>query len=212
MGKKQMAQLNFFDYVIGISIGSIAAQYALVSDVSIEEGITAMLVMSSFSIAISYISVKSYKGRKILDGTPSILIENGKIINKNLQKAKLNINDLLEECRQKNIFDISEIEFAILESSGRLSIQVKSQDRPLKPRDIKIPTTYEGLCANIIIDGKIIENHLAAINQDKNWLNKELSKQNIKNQNQILLAYLDTKGTLHIHKKNNNKPKVDFIE
>jgi len=97
MGKKQMAQLSFFDYVVGISIGSIASEYAVVRDIHLSEGLTALIVFTLFSLVLSYISVKSYCGRKILDGSPSILIENGKIQESTLKKAKININDLLEE-------------------------------------------------------------------------------------------------------------------
>ena len=212
MGKKQMSQLNFFDYVIGITIGSIASEYAVVRDIHLAEGLTALVVVSLFSILFSYVSVKSYKGRKILDGTPSILIENGRILERNMQKEKLNINDLLEECRQKNIFDIADVEFAILETSGRLSILPKSQNRPLTPGDMQIPTTYEGLCANVIIDGKVIEKHLTAINLDMPWLYTELSSQGITDFSAVLLAYVDNTGMLHAHVKNSDIPKVNFIE
>jgi len=212
MGKKQMAQLNFFDYVIGITIGSVASEYAVVRDIHIAEGLTALIVITLFSIIFSRISVKSYRGRKILDGTPVILIENGKIIGSNLQKSKLNINDLLEECRQKNIFELSEVEFAILETSGRLSIQPKSQNRPLTPKDMHIPTKYEGLCANVVIDGNIIEEHLEAIHLDTAWLHAELDKQGVANYAAVLLAYVDSVGVLHIHMKDSGVPKVDFID
>ncbi|MCL1843063.1 MAG: DUF421 domain-containing protein [Defluviitaleaceae bacterium] len=205
MGKKQMAQLNFFDYVIGISIGSIAAEYAVVRSVQLAEGLTALVIFTIFSLALSQIGLKSYRGRRILDGSPSVLIENGNIIEENLQKVKLNINDLLEECRQKNIFDIKEIEFAILETSGRLSVQPKSQNRPITPKDMNIPTAYEGLCANVVIDGKIINENLDALNLDSNWLHKELSKQNISECTDVLLAYVNTAGVLHTHKKNANR-------
>jgi len=205
MGKKQMAQLNFFDYVVGISIGSIASEYAIVRDIHIAEGLTALLVFTLFSLILSYISVKSYKGRKILDGTPSILIENGKIIETNLKKAKININDFLEECRQKDIFDIAQVEFAILETSGRLSVLPKSQNRPLTPKDMQIPAAYEGMCTNIIIDGKVIEEHLVAIGRDMTWLQTQLSNNGITSPIGVLLAYADTAGTLRIHTKSADK-------
>ena len=211
MGKKQMAQLNFFDYVIGISIGSIAAEYAIVRAVHFVEGLTALSVFTLFSLVLSSISIKSYKGRKILDGTPEILIENGKIIESNLQKVKININDLLEECRQKNIFDIAEIEFAILETSGRLSLKPRSQNRPLTPKDMQIPTVYEGLCANVVIDGNILEEHLAAIQLDTDWLHAQLAHQGIEDHTAVLLAYVDTTGSLHVHRKNNDLPKRKFL-
>jgi len=201
MGKKQMSQLNFFDYVIGITIGSIASEYAVVRNIHLVEGVTALVVVSLFSLLVSYISVKSYRGRKILDGVPVTLIENGKIMEKNMQKEKLSINDLLEECRQKNVFDIANIEFAILETSGRLSILPKSQNRPLTPKDMEISTSYEGLCANVVIDGKVIEENLAAINLDTNWLHTALSNQGVVGCSDLLLAYVDSKGMLHTHNK-----------
>jgi len=201
MGKKQMSQLNFFDYVIGITIGSVASEYAVVREIHPAEGLTALGVISLFSALFSYISIKSYKGRKILDGSPVILIQNGKIMERNLQKEKLNINDLLEECRQKNIFNIADVEFAILETSGRLSILPKSQNRPLAPKDMQIPTVYEGLCSNVVIDGKVIKGQLEAINLDMNWLSTELSNQGVSDCSAVLLAYVDTMGVLHIHMK-----------
>jgi len=202
MGKKQIAQLTFFDYIIGISVGSIAAQAAIDPSVSLAQGLTGIVVFSLFSIVLSFISLKSYTARKLLDGIPAVLIENGKIIQSALKKTQLNINDLLEECRQRDAFDISEIEFAILETSGRLSVMLKPGDRPLKPKDMNIITEYSGLCVNIIIDGKVIHKHLKMINRDENWLNSELNRQNIKNLSDILLAYTDEKGILKIHMKN----------
>jgi len=204
MGKKQMAQLSFFDYVVGISIGSIASEYAVVRTIHVAEGLTALMVFTLFSLVLSYISLKSYKGRKILDGTSTLLIENGKIVETNLQKAKITINDLLEECRLKDIFNIAEIEYAILETSGRLSVQPKSQNRPLTPKDMQIPTQYEGLCTNVVIDGKILEEHLTAIKLDTAWLNTELAKQGITSCKDVLLGYVDTMGILHTHMKHHN--------
>jgi uncharacterized membrane protein YcaP (DUF421 family) len=165
------------------------------------EGLTALVVITFCSFVFSYVSLKSYKGRKILDGIPLTLIENGRINEKNLQKSKLSVNDLLEECRQKDIFDIAQIEFGILETSGRLSVQPKSQNRPLTPKDLRISTEYEGLCTNVIIDGKVIEEHLSAIHLDANWLFIKLSEKGISSR-EILLAYVDTSGELHTFLKN----------
>lgn len=202
MGKKQIAQLTFFDYVIGISIGSIAAQSAVDPAIHYTEGIVGSIIFTLFSIVLSIISTKSYKGRKMLDGTPTVLIENGKIIENGLKKTKLNVNDLLEECRLKNAFDIAEIEFAILETSGKLSVLLKSANQPLTPKDMNIASSYKGLCVNVIIDGKIIDSQLQMIKRDNNWLNKELTKQNIKNCSDILLGYVDNTGVLNLHLKN----------
>ena len=201
MGKKQMAQLNFFDYVVGISIGSIASEYAVVRDIHLAEGLTALVVFTLFSLVLSYVSVKSYRGRKLLDGTPSILVENGRLLEANLRRAKITVNDFLEECRQKDIFDIAAIEYAILETSGRLSVLPKSQNRPLMPKDMQVPTAYEGLCTNVIIDGKIIEEHLAAVGRDAAWLYAGLAGYGIPGAAGVLLAYVDAAGVLRVHGK-----------
>jgi len=211
IGKKQMSQLTFFDYVIGISIGSIASEYAIHTDVGAKEGITALVVFTLFSFLVSIVSVKSYIGRKLLDGTPTVIIENGKIIEDGLKKTKLTINDLLEECRQKDVFDIAEIEYAILETSGKLSVLLKSQNQPLTSKDMSLQTEYKGLCANVIIDGKVIHEHLRAIDLDENWLRDELSKLNFESCASVLLAYVDSAGMLVVHPKNVGITKEGFI-
>jgi len=202
IGKKQRAQLTFFDYVIGITIGSIAGYGVVDESIHIAAWSTGLIICTLFSIIISYISKKSYVGRKLLNGTPFVLIENGKIIEESLKRSRLNINDLLEECRQKDVFDIAEIEFAILETTGKLSILLKSANQPLTLKDMNIEATYKGLCASVVIDGKIIENHLQIINLDRSWLLSELAKNSINNYEDVLFAYVDNSGNLVVHLKN----------
>jgi uncharacterized membrane protein YcaP (DUF421 family) len=204
MGKRQISQLTFFDYVVGISIGSIAATFAVDDSIGYIKGITGMIIYALFPIFLSYVSLKSYLGRKILDGIPIILIQNGKILENGLKKTKMNINDLLEECRLKNVFNIADIEFAILETCGKLSIQLKSSNQPLTPKDMNIQTQYKGLCVNLIIDGKILDDHLGIINKDIKWLNTELQRQGIKSSSDVLLAYLDSSDVLNTYLKNND--------
>jgi len=193
MGKKQISQLTFYHYVIGISIGSLAAEGAINRSIKFVDGLASLVVFALFSIVLSFISTKSSTGRKLLDGTPVVLIENGKIIEDGLKRSMLNINDLLEECRQKDIFDIKEIEFAILESSGRLSVLT---NKPGVPKNKKV------LCTNVIIDGKIIDKHLRMLNRDREWLLIELTKKDIQDSSSVLLAYVDDSGVLNTHLKN----------
>lgn len=204
MGKKQISQLTLFDYVVGISIGSIAAELAINDSISYIQGITGMIIYALFPILLSIISLRSYLGRKILDGVPTILIQNGKINEGGLKKTKMNINDLLEECRLKDVFDIGDIEFAILETSGNLSIQLKSMNKPLTPKDLNIKTDYKGLCVNLIIDGKILDSHLKTIGKNTKWLEKELHSKGIKNLSDVLLAYIDSSERVNIYLKNEN--------
>lgn len=211
MGKKQISQLTLFDYVVGISIGSISSELAIDDSISYIQGITGMIIYAIFPILLSIISLRSYLGRKILDGVPTILIQNGKINEGGLKKTKMNINDLLEECRLKDVFDIGDIEFAILETSGNLSIQLKSINKPLTPKDLNIKTDYKGLCVNLIIDGKILDSHLKSIGKSNKWLKKQLHNKGVENLSDILLAYIDSSERVNIYLKNENIPTTPTL-
>jgi uncharacterized membrane protein YcaP (DUF421 family) len=146
MGKKQLSQLTLFDYVVGISIGSISGGLAVDPSVNYIKGITGLIIYALFPIILSLLSLKNYKFRKLLDGKPTILVNKGQIVEENLKKTKLTINDVLEECRLKNAFDIADVEFAILETSGKVSIELKSANQPLTPKDMNIKTINKALC------------------------------------------------------------------
>ena len=206
MGKKQLSQLTFFDYVVGISIGSIAAAFAVDTSISYSKGITGLIVYALFPIVLTLITLKNYKARKLLDGKPTILINKGQIIEENLKRVQLSINDVLEECRLKNVFDISDVEFAILETSGKVSVELKSPNKPLTPNDVNIQTAFKGLCLNVIIDGEILDDHLQMIGKDRIWLIEELKKQNVLNYKEVLLGYIDGNNRLVVQKKNETVP------
>ncbi|MCR4436006.1 MAG: DUF421 domain-containing protein [Clostridiales bacterium] len=201
--KKHIAQLTFFDYIAGIAIGSIAGSFSVEKDAYYTTGLTALIVWGLFAFAVAYISMKSLKARHFLDGTPTIFIQNGRILDGNLKKEKININDLLEELRLKGVFNLADVEFAILEADGEVSVQMKSQKRPLTPDDMHIPTRYQGLTANLIIDGSVMQENLHLVNRDEKWLKDELSKRNITSEKDVLLAALDTEGGLYISMKGN---------
>ncbi len=206
MGKKQLSQLTFFDYVVGISIGSIAADFAADSSINYAKGITGLIIYALFPIILSLISMKNYKARKLLDGKPTILVNNGQIVEKNLKKAKLTVNDVLEECRLKNAFNIADVEFAVLETSGKVSVELKSSERALTPKDMNIQTAYKGLCLIVIIDGEILDDHLQMIGKDQMWLKEELKKQNILDYKEVLLGYIDNNNQLIVQKKDDLNP------
>ncbi len=211
-GKKTIAQITFFDYVIGISIGSIAAAFAVDNTISYSHGFVSLIVYAIFPIAISYITMNSLKGRRLLGGTPTILVQNGNFIEKNMRKAKFHVNDVLEECRLKGIFNLADVEFAILETNGQVSVQPKSQKQPLTAEDLNIPTQYKGLSANLIIDGKILHEHLKLVNLEEKWLLDELEKQNVQHVKDVLLATLDTSGRLVVDVKNKKIVPLAVLE
>lgn len=201
LGKKQINQLNMFDYVIGISIGNVVAEMTVNKEVIFWDGIIVMGIYSLISIIISFITIKSIVLRRIISGTPTILIENGKIIEKGLVKSKLDINDLLEEARIDGYFDISEIEYAIMEANGKVSFLPKSKYKPVTSNDLKINSNYKGLCTNVVIDGKIMKNNLKRINKDEKWLLRRLNNLNYNNINNLLLVTCDTNEKLSIFEK-----------
>lgn len=199
MGKKQISQLTFFDYIVGISIGSIAAAVSVDRRVSLFNGIVSMIVWTALPIIFSFISVHSMSFRRMLDGTPTILIQNGKIMEKNLRKLKFTVNDLLEELRIKDIFNIAEVEFAILETSGKLSVLKKSPDQP-------------AVFANVIIDGKLMKENLKQISIDEEWLMVELKKNGLNTVADILLAVCDGKHHLIVYKKGDDPAELKIFQ
>ncbi len=168
MGKKQISQLTFFDYIVGISIGSIAAAMSVDKRISVINGIASMIIWALFPIVFSFISIHSMTARRLLDGTPTVLIQNGKIIETNLKKSKFTLNDLLEELRLKDVFNIKDVDYAILETSGKLSVSKKT-----------LPTQKQSVCINFIIDGNLMGKNMKKMNVDEIWLNAELRKNNI---------------------------------
>ncbi|NLA33691.1 MAG: DUF421 domain-containing protein [Tenericutes bacterium] len=209
-GKKQVSQLNMYDYIVGITIGSIAAELSINNDVDYLAGIISMIVYILISIFISVITTKSIFLRKFLTGVPIVLINNGEIIYKNLQKAKLDINDLLREARIMNFFNINEIEYALMEANGKISFILKKEYDTPTLNDLKIKGESRKLEAEIIIDGKIIYKNLTNIKKDEKWLKKELAKKGYKNFDNILLLTYGNK--INIFEKNIKEKNVDVLE
>lgn len=211
MGTKQISHLTIFDYIIGITIGTVAGAFALDTRISLPNGILVLVIMGIISILVSYLSIHSITMRRLLGSTPTIFIENGKILEKNLKKERFNVNDLMEELRIRGVFNPADVEFAILETNGQVSVELKSQKRPLTPGDIHLSTGYEGLSANIIVDGKVMKDNLKMVNLDSEWLQRELEKRNIPSSKDVLLASLDTKGKLFIDLKDRDNERKSIL-
>lgn len=209
-GPRQISQLTFYDYIVGISIGSIAAM-AVEKSISIIDMAVSMIVFGGFAIAFAYSTSKSMFLRKAFSGKPSIMIYNGKIIESALKKNNFDINDLVLNCRNKGYFNLDEIAFAILESNGQLSIMPKSQNAPLTPKDMAIPTEQSALEYNLIIDGVILEKNLKSYGKDEQWINAQLKSQGVKSARQVLLATGDSNNNLRIYLKSEVLPHDHFF-
>lgn len=212
LGKKQINQLNMFDYVIGISIGNVVAEMTVNKEVLFWDGIMVMFIYSLISILVTFITTKSIVLRRIISGIPVVIMGNGKIIEKGLKKSRLDINDFLEEARTNGYFDISEIEYAIMEANGKISFLPKSKFKPLTPNDVKLKPPYKGVCTNVIIDGKIMSNNLKSINKDEKWLIKRLDNMNYKSIKNLLLVTCDTNEKLNVYEKNVSDNKYGNFE
>lgn len=212
LGKKQVSQLSLFDYVIGISIGNFAAEMTINLESNEINGIWAVVLFGLCAYLVSYLTMKSILLRRFFMGTPTIIIQDGKIIKKNLKKVKFDINDMLEEVREAGYFDLSQVQYAVMEGNGDLSILPYPEYRPLTPNDMKIKVGKEGLCSNVIIDGKVMPNNLKNINKDEKWLNHELKLKGYTDIAKILLATVDVNGKLVVYENNNNLDSKDVLE
>jgi len=212
IGKKQVSELSLFDYVIGISIGNFTAEMTMDLERHYINGIIAILVFGGIAYLVSLITMKSIFFRKIIIGIPTILIQNGKIIEKNLKNVKLDVNELLEQCRGNGYFDLNEIEYAIMEANGKVSIMPKSEYKPLTPKDMNQKVKKAGLCANIIIDGKYMKNNIENMHKNTAWVEKELKVKGYKDIEKILLATLDLEDKITIYEKNQNVKVYNVLE
>jgi uncharacterized membrane protein YcaP (DUF421 family) len=201
MGKRQIGQLQPFELVVAIMISELAAVPMADTGIPLVNGIIPILTLLAAQIIMSFISLKSTKARGIICGKPAILIENGKISEKQLRNEMYTLNDLLEQLRSKDIPNIADVEYAILETNGQLSIIPKSQKRPVTPEDLNITTKYEGLPLDLIIDGKIVYKNLYTIKFNEVWLKEQLLKFGIKNIKDVLFTSIDTNGNLYYQEK-----------
>lgn len=211
LGKKQVSQLSLFDYVIGISIGNFAAEMTINLESKEFYGIIAVIIFGLIAYLVSVLTMKSIKLRRFFMGTPTILIQNGKILDNNFHKVKYDINDMLEQCRIKGYYDVSNIEYAIVEANGELSVLPKEDKRPITPSDMQLNVKKEGLCANVIIDGKVMIKNLNLINKDEDWLYHELKIKGI-NLNDVLLATVDVNNKLVLYERNKNIQDLTILE
>ena len=210
MGYRQLSQLSMFDYVNGITIGSIAAEMATSLDDSFVEPLVAMIVYALAAILLSWWSSKSIRARRIISGNPALLLNNGKLFEKNFRKAKIDLNEFLSQCRINGYFDISQLESAILEENGHISFLPKSGNRPLTPVDMQFTPERDSLVANLIIDGHIMPHNLKASGKDEKWLSGQLKTYGISDVKEVFLATCDLKQkfTVYTYSKGEIPPDV----
>ena len=195
LGHKQVAQLDFFDYITGITIGSIAAELATELE-SPWKPLIAMVIYGMAAFALTILAHKFPKTRKYINGTPTIIMDNGKIYRKNMKKAKLELSEFMVLCRQEGYFNINDIQTAVFEYNGRMTILPKSEKRPLTPEDINIIPDKAEIFTEIIMDGRILHENLKRLGLDLTWLDRELKNQKYNNAKEIYLGICDKSNNL----------------
>lgn len=211
LGYKQMSQLSMFDYVNGITIGSIAAEMATSLEDDFLKPLTAMVIYAIFGILFSKLAEKSIFARRIIIGKPSILYHNGELYYKNLQKANIDVNEFLTQCRVGGYFDLSDLQCAVLEPNGRISFLPKSDTRPLTPKDMQLSPQQEMLVANVIIDGHIMYENLRHTGHDEAWLKNQIKAHGASGVQDVLLATCDIYNTVAVYRKIYDKNKLDIL-
>lgn len=200
MGKREIGQLQPFELAIAIMIADLASVPMSEVGIPIINGIIPILSLLVMHLIISFINLKSIKMRQLICGKPSILIYRGKINEKVLIKERFTINELQERLRANNINNLADVEYAILETSGQVSIIQKPNKRTTIPEDFNIMPEYEGISYDLVVDGKIMNDNLKILNKTYGWLKKEVNKFNIEPE-KALLVTVNAKGDIFCQKK-----------
>ncbi|WP_077835148.1 DUF421 domain-containing protein [Clostridium felsineum] len=198
MGKKQLSQLTYFDYIVGITVGSIAAAASVDRHIDVFESCFSIVVWSTLTLIISIVTLKSIKLRLWIDSEPLLIIDKGKVIYKNMKKAKYNMGDLLMQLRNKDVFYIKDVEVAVLEPDGKLSVLKKAEKETATCEDLGIKKPKAGMMEEIILDGNILVNHLKRVNKDKAWVFKKLKERNIKDIKNVVFLGLMPDNEIYI--------------
>ena len=201
MGKREIGQLEPFELVISIMIADLASIPMTETGVPLTNGVIPILGLLVMHLLISLLNLKSTWARKIICGKPSILIYRGKIDERVMKKERFTINELEERLRGKDVFNIGDVEYAILETSGEVSVILKPNKRNTIPEDFNIEPEYEGISYDLVIDGKILEENVKAIGKDNIWLEKQVKKFGITPQNALVVT-IDGKGQIFCQEKN----------
>ena len=213
LGKQQLSQLTFYEYITGITMGDIAASIAIDAGRSPLYYMLALVAFAMLTLGTGVITEKSRPLRKLIEGEPVVLVHNGKILEHNMAKSGYNMENLMMQLRERDAFDIREVEFAIAETDGYLTVLKKSQNRPVTPADLGVDTKYEGVPSEIIVDGQVIHQNLKQNHLDEAWLIARLQSMGYNSPQEIPYASLDSEGNLYVDDKRDRlDPMTDISD
>lgn len=211
IGNRQMSQMSMFDYINGITIGSIAAEFATSLEADFLKPLVAMLVYGIAVLVISMVGCKSLFLRKFFNGKPIVLYESGTLYEANLWQAKLDINEFLTQCRVKGFFDLSQLQAAFLETNGEISFMPTATQRPLTPQDMQMDLPAETPTATVIVDGILLSDNLRQTGNNDVWLYKQLDLQHV-SLKEVFLATCDTQNTLRVYRRTKERKRREIFE
>lgn len=211
IGNRQMSELNMFDYINGITIGSIAAEMATSLESDFLKPLLAMIIYAVITVLISIIANKNIKLRRLLNGKTLVLYRNNKLFYKNFKKSRIDINEFLSQLRINGYFNLNDVEAVFLEENGKISILPKSEARPIIPKDIALFPDKDEPLITLIIDGKVLSGNLKFSGKDILWLKKQLKEQGINRISDVFLAVCDNNNKLKSYKKISDKPDRDIF-
>lgn len=204
MGRKELSQMTFFNWASGITIGAIAAELVINSQLSMRNGLLALATWSILTIVMGFIDIKSKQARKLIEGESLIVINNGRIIDEALRKARLDLDALNSMLREQKVFSLSKVDYAIFETNGKLSVMQKYEAQSITKSDLNVTKKNSKfpIPTEVISDGEINTNSLSELNIEKKWLQNELAKAGIFNISDVFYAEIQNDGSLYIDKKN----------
>lgn len=212
LGHRQVSEMSIFDYINGITIGSIAAEMAISTQMKeFFKALIAMAVYTACSFLVSYLCNKSIKFRRFSNGTSIILYDNGKLYKKNLSKGKIDINELLMQCRLSGYFDLSQLKTVILEPNGKISFLPRSIDRPVTPSDLNIAVKNEDINPCVIVDGKVLYQNLKSLGINEQFLKNRLKELGFNSTDDVFLATVDLDKKVTAYSKYEETTKKDFF-
>ena len=212
MGNKQISQLSMFDYIIGISIGSIAAEFATELE-NPEHSLLAMVIYALIAFLVSLVTSKSTRLRKLISGKPMILFDKGKLYRDNFKKARIDLTDFLTHCRSQGYFDLSQVQTAVFEFNGSISILPAEKNRPLTPSDMNLKPVQQEILVNVILDGNVNEENLKRTGNNLTWLDNQLRVQGFRSPEEIFLGTVNTvDNTIKLYAANTGRNTIDPFE
>ena len=201
LGKKQLSQLTVFTYITGIALGSMASEMIIHDEITITNGVTSMVIWCILSVGVEFVALKNARARILLDGEPAVVIRQGRILEQSLRKHRLNLDDLTMQLRLNNVFTILDVEYAILEPNGALTVMKKSAKESVTKEDMNIPAQGGFLPGELICDGKLVKKNLDEFGLTRKQLDNKLKKQGVKNIKQVFYAEVGQDKSLHIQKR-----------